>query len=117
MVSVMAMILLALTRAYLVRSSSSQRDRPLILFLQTVEDALLNGRFQHRSDSSFPYTYQRTNSVDTSIIDYVRVSKRHFSLVKSCLVYNTQRTRSSLISDHYPILLHFRHSCYSCAAS
>ena len=86
--------------------SSAQRGRLLFRFLNNTEHVILNGRYQHRLDSSVPNTYQRTNSADTSIVDYISVSKLHFPLVKSCQIYNAQRTRSSRISDHNPILLH-----------
>ena len=86
--------------------SSAQRGRLLIRLLQSTELILLNGRFQNNSDSPIPYTFQRTNSSDTSIVDYICLGKRHFALVKSCVVYNAHRTRSSLVSDHNPILLH-----------
>ena len=84
--------------------SSAQRSRLLLRLLQSTELILLNGRFQKHSDSSIPYTFQRTNSSDTSIVDYICLGKRYFAFVKS--VYNAHRTRSSLVPDHNPILLH-----------
>ena len=87
-------------------SSSTQRGRLLLRLLQSTELIFLNGRFQKHSDSSIPYIFQRTNSSDTSIVDYICLGKRHFVLVKSCVVYNAHRTSSSLVSDHNPILLH-----------
>ena len=86
--------------------SSAQRSRLLLRLLQSTELILLNGRFQKHSDTSIPYTFQRTNSSDTSIVDYICLGKRQFALVKSYVVYNAHRTRSSLVSDHNPILLH-----------
>ena len=86
--------------------SSAQRGRLLFRFLQAAEHVLLNGRFQHPVDSSIPYTFQRANSSDTSIVDYITLAKCHFPTVISCKVVNTQRTRGSRISDHNPILVH-----------